>query len=313
MTDHYPTAPLDPLAEQVALFFAHDPGWLALTETPPALVRAGMRAAAAPTRLPALPRVEDHEIAVAGGTIPLRLYAPVASAPAVLVWAHGGGWTLGCTDEIDGFCRALAAATGCAVVSVDYRLAPEHPFPTAVEDLEAAVLWVADNLGEIASPGAPVFVGGDSAGGNLATVVTRRIHAAGSARITGNVLAYPMVEAPDAESLRRFEPPCLGLREVTYFSGLYAPDPAAHRHPDFVPSLAGDLGVLPPTLIITAGYDILTEQGETYARTLAAQGVEAELWQHPGMIHGYLTLDAFLPGPGAETIAGIAAFVTRHR
>jgi acetyl esterase len=309
-----PIEPLDPVAAQIAAFFASDPDWQALTETPPAKVRATIRAATPVPRLPELPRVEDFRIPVTGGEIGARLYAPVADAPALLIWAHGGGWVLGSLDEIDSFCRALAVATGCAVLSIEYRLAPEHPFPTAVHDLEAAVLWAMERTRELAgASGVAVFVGGDSAGATLATVVTRRLHAAGAARIAGNVLAYPMTEPSDAASLRRFEAPFLGLREVVHFAGLYCPDPALQRHPDFAPALAPDLGLLPPTLVITAGHDLLTEQCEAYARQLSEKGVPAEVRHHPGMIHGFMTLDAFLPGAGGAAIGDVADFLRRHR
>jgi acetyl esterase len=313
LRDYRPTEPLDPAAEQIAAFFAVDPGWQALTETPPAEVRAAIRAMTPVTGLPALPHVEDFRVAVEGGEIGCRLYAASERPDALLIWAHGGGWVLGSSDEIDGFCRALAGATGCAVVSVDYRLAPEHPFPTAVNDFEAAVRQITADAGPFARAGAPVFVGGDSAGANLATVVTRRLHATGATTISANILAYPMTEPPDTPSLRRFEPPFLGLNEVLHFSNLYCPDRSLHRDPDFAPSLAADLHLLPATLVITAGHDILTEQAQAYAQGLAANGVEAEVWHHPGMIHGFMTLDAFLPGAGGEAIGEIAAFLSRRR
>ena len=317
MSHHHPTGPLDPVAAQIAAFFAADPGWQALTTLPPAEVRAGIRAATPVTGEPALARVEDFAVPVAGGTIGVRFYAPVAAPPALLVWAHGGGFVLGSIDEIDNFCRALAAASGCAIASVEYRLAPEHRFPTAVEDVEAAVQWVLARRAALAGSAVPVFVGGDSAGANLATVVTRRLHAAGAGSmagpIAGNILAYPATEGPEAESLRRFEAPFLGLREVTHFSNLYCPDPALHRHPDFAPAWAPDLHLLPATLLITADHDVLTEQGEAYADKLAASGVAVTRQRHAGMIHGFLTMDAFLPGAGACAMAQISAFLAGHR
>jgi acetyl esterase len=126
------------------------------------------------------------------------------------------------------------------------------------------------------------------------------------------VLAYPNTEPPDTPSLRRFEPPFLTLREVLHFEHLYCPDPALQRHPDFAPAHAADLAVLPPTLLITAEHDILTEQVEAYGRRLAASGVEVVVHRHAGMIHGFLTLDAFLPGAAGEGIGQISRFLASH-
>ena len=172
------------------------------------------------------------------------------------------------STRLDNFCRALAVASKCAIASIDYRLAPEHRFPTAVEDVEAATLWALARVPDLAGADVPVVLGGDSAGGNLATVVTRRLHASGTARLAANVLAYPCTDRPDAPSLLRFEPPFLSMRECTFFLGQYAPDEACWRHPDFAPLHAEDLAVLPPTFVITASHDILTEQAEAYAERL---------------------------------------------
>lgn len=311
MADHYrPQGPLDPLAEQICAFMAADPGWQALTETPPALMRAGMKAAAVMTGQPAMADVADHEVPVAGGAIAVRVYRPVARPRAILVWAHGGGFVLGSLDETDNFARALAAASGCTVVSVDYRMAPEHRFPTALEDMEAALRWAMARRAALAGDAAAaVFAGGDSAGGNLATVATRRLHAAGEGPIAGNLLAYPCVDRPDAPSLTRFEAPFLGIREISWFLGQYLPDAASGSDPDFAPILADNLHLLPPTFILTAEHDLITEQAEAYGARLASAGVPVQTARHAGMIHGFLTLDPFLPGAGAEGIRQFSGFV----
>lgn len=310
--DYRPQGPLDPLAAQICAFMAADPGWQALTETPPAVMREAMRAAAQLTGLPEMVRVDDHAVPVIGGTITLRSYRPVERPLAVIVWAHGGGFVLGSLEETDNFARALAAASGATVVSVDYRMAPEHRFPVAVEDMEAAVRWADDNRAGLAGERAALFVGGDSAGGNLATVVTRRLHVARKCRIAGNLLAYPNVDRPDAQSLSRFESPFLGVREIAWFLGQYLPDPALARHPDFAPLHAGNLHVLPPTFILTAEHDLITGQAEDYAARLAAAGITVETSRHAGMIHGFLTLDPFLPGAGATGIGEFSDFVGRY-
>lgn len=313
MTDGYrPNGPLDPLAEQFCAFMAADPGWQALTQTAPALMREGMRAAAVMTGEPAMTAVSDHRVPVEGGAIALRAYRPVERPRAILVWLHGGGFVLGSLEESDNFARAAAAASGACVVTVDYRMAPEHKFPTAVNDAQAAVLWVSANRANLADSNVPLFVGGDSAGGNLATVVTRKLHETGAARIAGNLLAYPNVDRPDAPSLRRFEAQFLGIREIEWFLDQYLADATAASHPDFAPLYAENLGVLPPTFLLTAEHDLITEQSEAYGRKLAAAGVEVRTSRHAGMIHGFLTLDPFLPGAGAAGIREIAAFIADH-
>jgi acetyl esterase len=304
-----PSGPLDPVAAQIAAFFAADPGWEAMTTRPPAETRAAIRAATPVLGLPGMEHVEDFPVPVAGGAIGLRFYRPVSQPHALIIWAHGGGFTLGSLDEIDNFARALAKTSGCAIASVDYRLAPDYKFPTAVEDMQAATLWVAQRLVELAGGAVPIFLGGDSAGANLATVVTRRLHATKALAIAGNVLAYPNTDSPDAASLRRFKPPFLGLREVRFFLDLYLPDAAARLHPDFAPLHAGGLDVLPPTLIITAEHDIITEQAEDYGRKLAEQGVTVQAIRYPGMIHGFVTMDAFFPSTAGAAMRAINAFV----
>src|SRR5690348_3584387 len=180
---HVPEGPLDPVAAQIAGFFAADPGWNALKTNSIAETRAAIRAATPVTGEPAMQRVEEFQVPVAGGAIALRYYQPGPQPHAIIVWAHGGGFALGSLDEIDNFARFLAEQTGCAVASVEYRLAPEHRFPTAVEDMLAAIRWVADRRPELAGTNVPLVVGGDSAGATLVTVATRKLHEAGACSI----------------------------------------------------------------------------------------------------------------------------------
>ena len=304
-----PSGPLDPVTEAIAGFFAADPGWQAMTSTPVAETRAAIRAATPVTGEPAMDHVAEYAVPVAGGEIAVRLYRPGPEVPAIVVWAHGGGFALGSIDEIDNFARALAAESGCTLVSVEYRLAPEHRFPVAVDDMLAAVKWVSAHRNELAGAEVPLIVGGDSAGANLATVVTRKLHAARTLAVAANVLAYPGTDSPNAESLRRFEAPFLGVEQIAWFIEQYVPEPAAWTHPDFAPLHADDLGVLPPTLIVTAEHDILTEQAEAYGERLRAEGVATKITRYPGMIHGFLTMDAFFPGAAGEAMREIGAFV----
>lgn len=309
MAHYYPEGELDPVAGAIAAFFAADPSWEEMTSRPVAETRAAIRAATPVSGAPEMAQVRDLIVPVAGGEIALRTYQPDGEARALIVWAHGGGFCLGSIDEVDDFCRALAVTCQCAVASIAYRLAPEHKFPVAVEDVEAAVLWAASHVAELAGVDVPLVVGGDSAGGNLATVVTRRLHVMGTARIAGNVLAYPCTESPDTLSVRRFEPPFLGLRESEFFVSQYLPDEAAGRHPDFAAASAMGLDHLPPTLVITASHDMLTEQAEAYAETLVGLGVDARISRHQGMIHGFLTLAPFFPGAAGQAMRQISDFV----
>src|SRR5271165_4119814 len=152
---YWPSGPLDPLAEQIVAFFQADPGWREMTSRPVAETRAGIRAATPMLGLPEMEHVGNFRVPVADGDIGLRLYLPRPRPDAIIVWAHGGGFALGSVDEIDSFARTLAKESGCAVASVDYRLAPEHKFPTAVDDLLRAALWVAQRRAELAGGAVP--------------------------------------------------------------------------------------------------------------------------------------------------------------
>lgn len=309
MADYYPEGELDPVAAGIAAYFGQFPAWTGLTTNPITETRAAIRAATVLSGQPEMASVENHRVPVAGGDIELRLFRPHGEIGALFLWAHGGGFCTGSNDEIENFCRLLAQETGCAVGSIEYRLAPEHKFPGPVEDVKAAVLWASQRVADLAGRDVPVVLGGDSAGGNLATVATRRIHASGQARIAANVLAYPCTETPDAPSLRRFVPAFLNFEEARFMIEQYLPNKDAGRHPDAAPALAEDLHVLPPTFVITASHDILTEQGEAYAAKLQSLGVPVRTSRHQGMIHGFVTLDPFFPGAAGAAIREIAGFI----
>lgn len=313
MTDsnegYVPEGPLDPVAATIAEFFQADPSWQALTSRPIAETRAAIRAATPVSGEPAMDEVADHLVEVRGGEIALRLYRPVARPLAIIVWVHGGGFALGSLDETDNFAHALAARSDCAVASVEYRLAPEHKFPTAIDDLLAATRWVAAHREELAGADVSLVLGGDSAGANLATVVTRKLHASNELAIAGNVLAYPCTDSPDAASLRRFASPFLGAEEIAWFIDQYLPDRAARTHPDFAPIHATGLDLLPPTMVITAEHDVITEQAEAYGGKLAGLGVDIRSRRYAGMIHGFLTMDAFFPGAAGAAMGEISEFI----
>jgi acetyl esterase/lipase len=304
-----PSGPLDPVAAEIAAYFQADPVWQGLKTRPVTETRAAIKAAMPPVELRAVGHIEDFRVPVTGGEIGLRLYRPVPRPAALIVWAHGGGYALGSVDELDSFARALAVETGCAVASVDYRLAPEHKFPTAVEDLMTATRWAAERRAELAGGLVPLVLGGDSAGANLATVATRKLHESKACLIAGSVLAYPSTDGDDAASLRRFVPPFLSVAEVSWFFDQYLPDRSARNHPDFAPLHATSLDQLPPTFIITAEHDILTEQAEDYGQKLKAAGVDVRISRHPGMIHGFLTMDVFFSGAAGKAMLEIGDFI----
>lgn len=308
-TPHVPMGPLDPVAAQFAVFFETDPVWQGLLTRPAAETRAAIKAATPPGEPRPVAHVEDFLVPAAGGDIGLRLYRPVEQPHAIIIWVHGGGFVTGSVDESDGYARALALATGCAVASVDYRLAPEYQFPIPLHDVMSATMWVAHHRTALAGGDVPLVLAGDSAGANLATVATRKLHQAQSCAIAANVLAYPCTENDQAPSLRRFEPPFLKAEEVQWFFDQYLPDKKARNQPDFAPAYAQDLALLPPNFIITAEHDLMTEQAQAYGQKLGAQGVKVRFSQYPGMIHGFLTLEPFFPGAAGAAMVEISDFI----
>jgi len=227
-----------------------------------------------------------------GGPIPLRLYRPSADDRLpVLVFFHGGGWVVGDIETHDTVCRHLANRAECAVISVDYRLAPEHKFPAAVEDSYAAALWVADNAAALGVDPARLAVGGDSAGGNLAAAVSLMARDAGAPRICYQLLIYPATDAAMRhDSIARFAEGYVLTRSTMrwfYEQYLRSPDDAADWRVS--PLVAPDLAGLPPALVLTAGYDPLCDEGDAYAASLAAAGVPVEHRRFAGQIHGFAT------------------------
>lgn len=224
------------------------------------------------------------------GGVPVRVYRPATGTLPALVYFHGGGWSIGDLDSADPMCRRLAAEIGCVVISVDYRLAPEHPFPAAVEDAYAVTADVVRRAGGYDVDPSAVAVAGDSAGGNLATVAARL------ARDEGIALAHQLLLCPntdsglDSPSFVEFgEGYGLSAATMAWFFGHYL-GCADRSDPRIAPLRAGDLSGLPPASILTAEYDILRDEGEEYARALAAAGVPVELCRFDGMIHNFVTL-----------------------
>lgn len=246
---------------------------------------------------PPVPEVEAvRELAARGpaGPIPLRLYrglGTAAGALPVLVYFHGGGWTIGDLDTHDIVCRTLANRARCAVIAVDYRMGPEHKFPAAVEDCIAATRWVAEQGAALGVDAARIAVGGDSAGGNLATVVAISLRDAGGPPLAFQALVYPATDQRmDSASHAKFgEGYLLTRNNMLWFRDNYLA-PADYEDWRASPIRAADLARLPPAHIITAGYDPLVDEGRAYSDRLVAAGVPVLYECFEGMAHGFLTM-----------------------
>ena len=248
--------------------------------------------------------VEDLSIPGPGGDIPVRLYSPNPDAQLpTLVYFHGGGWVLGDLDSHDPLCRALANRAEAVVVSVDYRLAPEHKYPAAAEDAYAAALWLAEHGVEWGADPTRIAVAGDSAGGNLAAVATLMARDRGAPPLRAQALIYPVTNCDfGVESYRLNGDGSVGLSEdaMRWFWRCYTRSPAEAAEPYASPLRADTLLGLPPALVITAEHDPLRDEGEAYAARLERSGVPAELVRYDGVIHGFVgQLAAFPEGDAA--------------
>ncbi|WP_165072165.1 alpha/beta hydrolase [Paludisphaera rhizosphaerae] len=293
MLDPLPTGPIDPQARAFLDRLA-SAGLPTTDQLTVAQARAQMEVS---TRFlgrpPRVACVEDRQIPGPAGEIPVRIVTPIdaGSEPLpVVVYYHGGGWVLGDLASHEGLCRALSNASGAVVVSVAYRLAPEHTFPAAAEDAHAAFAWFAEHAGEIGGDPSRVAVCGDSAGGNLAAVVALMARDQGGRAPALQVLAYPVVGFdPENESYRLFaDAHHLTRGEMIWFWDQYAPNVNDRNNPYLAPLEAADVSGLAPALVISAGYDVLRDEAEAYARRLSAAGTPTTLSRYLGMIHGFL-------------------------
>ena len=257
-------------------------------------------------------RVEDLSIPHPARPIPIRVYTPAAEGPfPCLVYFHGGGWVLCDLDTHDAVCRAISKRAGAVVVAVDYRLSPEHKFPAAVEDCYAATEWVAANAARLGVDPRRIAVGGDSAGGNLSTVMCLKSRDEGGPALALQVLVYPVTNLAsfDTPSYREFaEGYYLTRAEMEWFRGHYLARIEDAQSPYASPLLAPDLHGLPPALVITAECDTLRDEGEAYARRLADAGVEVACTRYGGMIHPFFSLGAVFSS-GRRAIEQVAAAV----
>lgn len=258
---------------------------------------------------PEMALVQDHIIDT---TTPImaRLYIPKEEVRAALLHLHGGGWTLGSVESSDFASRTYAQRLRCAVLSVDYRLAPEHPFPAAVEDSYAALLWAADNLPHLIGRDLPLLVGGDSAGGNLSAVMCQLARDRDGPAIAAQILINPATDGDmEAPSLSAFESPFLTLDEIKWFYDQYVPDPDCRMDPRMAPIRAESLEGLPPAFVLTCEYDLLRGEGEAYASRLALSGVATVLKRYPGTTHSFLPQNPGLKR-SRDAFADIDSFIT---
>jgi acetyl esterase len=263
-------------------------------------------------------RVEDRTIPGPLGPTGIRIYWPPedadrktgVTAPPVVVYFHGGGFVVGDLDTHDGSARQHAAGAEAIVVSVDYRLAPEHPYPAAVEDAWAATLWVAEHGPEIGANGGRMGVAGDSAGGTIAAVMAQRARDHGGPRLAFQLLWYPSTlwDPSQPSFTENAAAPILDVKAVAEFSRWYAGDvDLSAPPPDMAPGRAVNLADLPPAYIGVAGYDPLRDDGIRYGELLAAAGVPVEVHNAETLVHGYLGYAGVVPTATAGMDRGLAA------
>ncbi|KAA0084615.1 alpha/beta hydrolase [Mycolicibacterium sp. P9-64] len=284
---------LDPQIAEI--IDALDEGFPAVETMPAADVRATIRSRlAAPSTPEAVGCVENRLVDVQDGQVPIRIYRPeprTAGRLPILVYAHGGGFVFCDLDSHDGLCRNLANRLDSMVISVGYRLAPEHAWPTCAEDVYAVTEWVSNHIIELDGDPSCLMIGGDSAGGNLAAVATLMVRDRGGPALSAQLLLYPMI-TPDfsTESYRRFgrgyynpEP------ALRWYWDQYVPNEVDRDHP-YASPLHADLAGLPPAVVAIAGHDPLRDEGLAYGQALVDAGVHTTVRRFEGGIHGFMTM-----------------------
>jgi acetyl esterase len=243
-------------------------------------------------------RVVDLPINRPYGRMPARVYVPKGTPPfSVLVFFHGGGWVLGNLDTHDSLCRTVCNCASCVVLSVDYRLAPDYKYPAAVEDCYAAVKWGAERIQSFSGNPVRIAVGGDSAGGNLSAAVCLKARDQSGPPIFHQLLIYPILDlySLNKDPYRRAEDfYSLTIDEMDYYCRHYIAHKADLRQPYASPLQVRDLSNLPPATIITAEFDILTEECKAYAQRLGTSGVQVDFRSYRGMVHGFVRFGAIL-------------------
>lgn len=247
---------------------------------------------------PEVHEARDLSIPVTGGALTGRLYLPHETPSALLVYYHGGGWVVGSVSEFDPLCRELTVGASMAVVLVEYRKAPEHPFPGPVQDAWEAMQWLAAQRDALLGAELPLLVGGDSAGANLAIATTLRARHESGPALAGQLLVYPVTDC-------RFDRPSYidrdnqlltNLDTMRWYWSLYAPDEASRRSSFASPCREPDLSGLPEAIVLTAEHDVLRDEGEEYAARLQQAGVPVHHLRADGQMHGFLMLLGILPG-----------------
>jgi len=302
--------PLDPSVE-VFLQAVHQQARPSLREVGLQEARDGIHLMhALCTPAPELARCEESTVPGPDGDVPVRIYSHAAEAVLpVVVYFHGGGWTIGDLVSYDVICRKLAAATGVTVVSVGYRMAPEHAFPAAAEDCYAVTKWIGEHGEELGVDGSRLAVAGDSAGGNLAAVTSLLARDRGGPTISFQLLIYPITDGTMSfpSYKENAEGYLLTADDMAWFYEQYVPPEVDRKNPVLSPLYAPDLANLPPALVITAEYDPLRDEGEAYADALQQAGVEARSSRYDGMVHGFVPIDGVIPTATQAIDEGAAA------
>jgi len=283
---------LDP--QVAAVIDALDAGFPPVHTMTGAEARATIRSRFVPAARPeTISEVRYERVPGHGGDIHVRVYRPAADAETlpVLVYAHGGGFVFCDLDSHDGLCRNLANLIPAVVVSVDYRLAPEHRWPAAAEDVYAVTRWVAENAAALGGDAGRIVVGGDSAGGNLAAVTALMARDRGGPPVAGQLLLYPMIAADfDTDSYRLYGKGFYNPKPaLQWYWDQYVPSPADREHP-YASPLHADLGGLPSTVVVIAGHDPLRDESIAYADALKGAGVVTVRCRYDGGIHGFMTM-----------------------
>jgi acetyl esterase len=277
----------------------------------PAQARIQMAQRVAPEAPDPVAKVEDRAVPGPNGPIPIRIYTRAVAGPrAALVYFHGGGWVLGDIQMTDQPCRMLANASGCVVVSVDYRLAPEHKFPAAPEDCYAATGWVSANAAALGVDPARIAVGGTSAGGTLAAVVALMARDRSGLPLAFQLLVYPATTSElTSKSQQEFAEDgyILSRADMEWFWGHYLASAADRTNPYACPDYAKTLRGLPPAMVITAEFDPLRDEGEAYATRLREEGVPTTLKRYDGVTHGFFGMPALLDKSKAAIADAAAA------
>jgi acetyl esterase len=303
--------PLDPAVQQLFAQAANTPP-TPMSGPPPSLIERAqlfrMRRTPAPT-LPAFAgTITDLQVPVRWGSVAARLYRPVQSeaTPPTVAFFHGGGFIAGDLESHDGLCRELALASRCLVLAVDYRLAPEHPFPAGLEDADDATHWLAQQAATLGGDPRRLAVAGDSAGANLATAVALMARDR-DLRLGFQLLLYPKLDFIN-EYPSHSENRAIGIPQAVsqFFDDCYLPNPAQRSDPLASPVLASDLQHLPPGLIVTADADTLRDEAEAYGHALRMAGVEVGILRAIGQVHGFASMTETVPSAALITRAAAA-------